>query len=132
MDTEEQKAGLKILVAEDNFVNRTLLSKIFEKLGYQATLTNNGLEAYHAFDSQFYDIVFMDIEMPQMDGYEVTKKLRERFKGEARQPVIIALTAYSMGGELENCIKQGMDDYLAKPFTMADVEKVAEKALLSK
>jgi CheY-like chemotaxis protein len=129
MQIEKNSAPLNILVAEDDIVNRTLLSKIFDKLGYRATIAENGLEAYNAFDAQFYDIVFMDIEMPEMNGYEVTKKLRERFNGEARQPYIIALTAHSLGGEMEKYIQLGMNTYIAKPFTLVEVEKLLAEVI---
>ena len=128
MKPEKKNTSFQILVAEDDIVNRTLLSKIFERLGYNVTIKVNGLEAYNAFDTQFYDLVFMDIEMPQMNGFEATKKLRERFAG-ARQPIIIALTAHSIGGELEKYRKLGINNYLAKPFTMAEVEKMVVDAI---
>jgi CheY-like chemotaxis protein len=124
MNPDQNKTDLKILVAEDNFVNRTLLKKIFEKLGYDAHLSNNGLEAVNAFDTDYYHLVFMDIEMPEMDGFEATEKIKERFKNESRSPVIVALTANSLSGERERCMQHGMDDYLAKPFTMEDVQRL--------
>jgi CheY-like chemotaxis protein len=124
MAPAEIKADLKILVAEDNFVNRTLLKKIFDKLGYPADLAHDGQEALNAFDVKDYDLVFMDIEMPVLNGFETTKILRERFKNNDKRLVIIALTANSMSGERERCLKNGMDDYLAKPFDIEDVERI--------
>lgn len=118
----------KILVAEDNFVNRTLLRKIFEKYGFNIEMAQDGNEAIRAFENQFFDIVFMDIEMPGKNGFEVTKYLREKFKTESCKPYIIALTANSLEGERERCMKLGMDEYLAKPFSFEDVDKLIRKA----
>lgn len=123
---------IQILVAEDNFVNRTLLKKIFEKIGYAVVLAQDGIDALNAFEKRYYDIVFMDIEMPGKNGFEVTRILRDKFKDPVKKPYIIALTANCLDGERERCIEEGMDDYLAKPFTMNDVEKLIEKALIIK
>jgi CheY-like chemotaxis protein len=119
---------LRILVAEDNFVNRTLLKKIFDRIGLSVDMAEDGNEALKAFDNQFYDLVLMDIEMPEKNGFEVTHILREKYKNDSRQPYIIALTANSLSGERERCLEHGMDDYLPKPFTVEDVASLIGKA----
>ena len=123
-----QGAAMQILIAEDNDVNRVLIRKIFEKLNLSYDLVINGYKAFEAFDNKFYDIVFMDIEMPGMDGFEVTKKLREKFKNQHQKPFIVALTANSLSGERQRCIDLGMNDYLSKPFSAADVQRMVDKA----
>ena len=132
MDTENGNLGqgtsMQILIAEDNDVNRILIRKIFEKLNLTYDIAVNGYQALEAFDNKFYDIVFMDIEMPGMDGFEVTKKLRDKYKGQHQKPFIVALTANSLSGERERCIDLGMNEYLSKPFSTADVQKMVDKA----
>jgi len=132
MDTENvnlaQSATMQILIAEDNDVNRILIRKIFEKLNLSYDIAVNGFQAFEAFDNKFYDIVFMDIEMPGMDGFEVTKKLKEKYKDQHQKPFIVALTANSLSGERERSMDLGMNEYLSKPFSAADVEKMVDKA----
>jgi CheY-like chemotaxis protein len=124
----DHTSPMQILIAEDNDVNRILIRKIFEKLNLPYDISVNGFQALEAFDSKFYDIVFMDIEMPGMDGFEVTKKLREKFKGQNKHPFIVALTANSLSGERQRCIDHGMNDYLSKPFSAPDVQRMVDKA----
>ena len=119
---------INILVAEDNDINRILIRKIFQKTGYDFDIATNGEEAINAFDQKYYDLVFMDIEMPLMDGFEATHKLREKYKDQSVQPFIVALTANSLSGEKKRCIDQGMDEYLSKPFSVEDVHAMIEKA----
>ncbi len=130
MDTRnsEQVAPMQILIAEDNDVNRILIRKIFEKLNLTYDVAVNGYQAFEAFNNKFYDIVFMDIEMPGMDGFEVTKKLREKYKDQHQKPFIIALTANSLSGERERSMDLGMNEYLSKPFSAADVQRMVDKA----
>ena len=126
---EYDKNSVKILIVDDNDVNRILIRKIFEKTGYDFEIAGSGPDALEAFNSDFFTIVFMDIQMPAMDGYEVAGILREKFKSEARKPFIVALTANSLSGERERCLENGMNEYLAKPFSANDVRNMIDKSL---
>ena len=119
---------MKILIAEDNDVNRVLIRKIFERLNLPYDMAINGIQAFEAFDKKFYDIVFMDIEMPGMDGFEAAKKIREKYNNQGKQPFIVALTANSLPGERQHCLDNGMNEYLPKPFSAADVQRMVDKA----
>jgi len=103
---------LDILVAEDNIINQKMILKVLEKLGYNAVVANNGREAIQMLDQQFYDLILMDVQMPEMDGLECTRYIRENNE---RQPVIIAMTANAMVEDKEECLKAGMNNYIAKP-----------------
>jgi CheY-like chemotaxis protein/anti-sigma regulatory factor (Ser/Thr protein kinase) len=103
---------LDILVVEDNTINQKMILKVLEKLGYKAVVANNGREAIQMLDKQFYDLILMDVQMPEMDGLECTRYVRENYE---RQPVIIALTANAMVEDKEECLKAGMNNYIAKP-----------------
>jgi CheY-like chemotaxis protein len=103
---------LDILVAEDNTINQKMILKVLEKLGYNAVVANNGREAIQMLDQQFYDLVLMDVQMPEMDGLECTRYIRENCE---RQPVIIAMTANAMVEDKEECLKAGMNNYIPKP-----------------
>jgi PAS domain S-box-containing protein len=105
---------LRLLLAEDNAVNRTVALKILERMGYRADVARNGREAVQAVERECYDVVLMDIQMPEMDGVEATVKIRDRL-GENR-PWIIALTANALEGDRERYLGVGMDDYVSKPL----------------
>lgn len=109
------KRPLKILVADDHSTNRLLAVTYLEKLGYRADSVSNGLEVLDALDTKVYDVIFLDCQMPEMDGYTVAEKLRQRFTPTTR-PWIIALTASVFKEEQEKCFTSGMDDFVAKPF----------------
>ena len=104
---------LSILVAEDNLINQKLIQRILEKLGYTSTLACNGKEVLAALADKQFDIILMDIQMPEMDGLEATRIIRSEF---IIQPFIVALTANAMEEDKETCIKSGMNDYLSKPI----------------
>src|SRR5690606_41743996 len=110
----------------DNPVNQTLALHILKKLGYNATLVENGLQALEAVDRLDYDIIFMDIQMPDLDGLAATQRIRKIKK---KQPIIIAMTANAMQGDREKCLDAGMNDYLSKPVRLEDVVKVLDKWL---
>jgi len=107
-----------ILVVEDNAVNQELMVKILKKLGYTASVANNGEEAVEAVAQQHYDLVFMDCQMPILDGYEATGRIRSR-ENDGQHTIIIAMTANTMPGDKDKCIASGMDDYIPKPLDIS-------------
>lgn len=115
---------LRILVAEDNLVNQKLAMKILGKLGYEADLAKNGKEVVEMIGNQQYDIILMDVQMPEMDGLEATRMIRTCAEV---QPVIIAVTANVMSGDRDDCIQAGMDDYISKPIELPELLKQLEK-----
>jgi PAS domain S-box-containing protein len=112
---DENRPALRILVAEDNEVNRRLALLLLEKMGYSADVAVNGVEALEAVRRERYDIVLMDVEMPEMDGLEASRRIHHEWTGKDR-PRIIAMTANAMQGDRETCLNAGMDDYLSKPI----------------
>jgi PAS domain S-box-containing protein len=127
---EELRAGCRILLAEDNKVNQMVAQKILERLGYSAKIAENGLKAAEACKTAAYDLVFMDIQMPVMDGFAAARRIRQNEKTAGRQPVpIIAMTANAMKGDREKCLKGGMDDYISKPVTVEGIGKMLDKWL---
>jgi CheY-like chemotaxis protein/HPt (histidine-containing phosphotransfer) domain-containing protein len=109
------QSSLRILLAEDNAVNQKVALKLLDQLGYRADVVSNGLEALDALDRQGYDVVLMDVQMPELDGLDATRRIRERWKAEAR-PYVVAMTANAMPEDREACRAAGMDDYVAKPI----------------
>ena len=111
---------LSILLVEDNLVNQKVALRFLERLGYRADAVANGLEAIRALEDRPYDLVFMDLQMPEMDGFEAAREIRLRLPDE-RQPVIIALTANALQGDRDACLAAGMDDFITKPVKLADI-----------
>jgi len=110
-----EKIPLRILIAEDNPVNAKLVVRLFEQMGYRVDVTANGLEVLDAVKRQPYDMVFMDIQMPEMDGLEATRRIQADLP-EHQQPIIVAVTANALQGDRERCLKEGMHDYISKPI----------------
>ncbi|MEJ0089496.1 MAG: response regulator [Limisphaerales bacterium] len=124
---------LRILLVDDNEINQKVAARILHQIGYKPGLAGNGSEALEALDKNACDLVFMDVMMPEMDGLEATRIIRERQRHSAAHPnyggriVIIALTAHAMQGDRDKCLDAGMDDYLAKPIRPADIRNMIEK-----
>jgi signal transduction histidine kinase/CheY-like chemotaxis protein len=116
---------LSVLLVEDNMVNRTLALEMLQRLGCDAMHAGNGVEALDALEKQEFDVVLMDCQMPVMDGFIATRKLREREEQKKKEPTrVVALTANALAGDREACIAAGMNDYLAKPFTLAQLRNI--------
>jgi two-component system, sensor histidine kinase and response regulator len=118
--------SLRILVVEDNQVNQRLAMRLLEKRGHQVTLAGNGLEAVAAVEKTTFDLVLMDLQMPEMDGFEATAALREREKEMGTHLPVIALTAHALKGDEEQCLEAGMDGYLTKPIRPQELDAVLE------
>ncbi|WP_392535180.1 response regulator [Nostoc sp. C117] len=121
-----QVLPLKILLVEDNLVNQKIALKLIERLGYKADVANNGVEAIKAIQQQFYDLVFMDVQMPEMDGLEATRHIRNKISLN-RQPKIVAMTASARAEDRQECLNAGMDDYISKPIGFDAIEIVIKK-----
>jgi CheY-like chemotaxis protein/HPt (histidine-containing phosphotransfer) domain-containing protein len=115
-------AGLRVLLAEDNLVNQKLVIRFLEKQGHQVVVAGNGKEALACLEQQPFDLVLMDVQMPEMDGLEATRLLRQRERDRGRHLPVIAMTAYAMKGDRERCLEAGMDGYISKPITLADLQ----------
>ena len=118
---------LRILLAEDNVVNQKVALRILGQMGYRADVAGNGLEAIDAVARQTYDVVLMDVQMPELDGFEASRELNRRWPGE-RRPRIVAMTANAMQGDRELCTAAGMDDYVAKPIRVEELVAALERS----
>jgi CheY-like chemotaxis protein/HPt (histidine-containing phosphotransfer) domain-containing protein len=114
---EDAVPPLRILVAEDNPVNQRVVRHMLEKQGHRVRLEGSGAEALDALGQEAFDLVFMDVQMPGMDGLEATGELRKREQGTGRRTPVVALTAHAMKGDRERCLQAGMDDYVTKPLS---------------
>lgn len=122
-----QKQKIRILLVEDNVVNQRVALKILKKYGYDADVAGNGREALAACSHKHYDIILMDVQMPDMDGYEATAHIRDKQANSGQRSIIIAMTAHAMKGDRELCLSAGMDDYLAKPLEPRTMIGVLER-----
>ena len=116
---------LNILVAEDNTINQKLINRLFQILGYSIHLAANGLEVLDALKRLQIDIIFMDIQMPEMDGLEATRQIIDTYG--VQRPLIIAITANAHQIDKDRCIATGMDDFLNKPLSLLQVKSCIEK-----
>jgi CheY-like chemotaxis protein len=117
---------LRILLAEDNPVNQKLAVCLLEKQGHSVAVVGNGQEALTALEKESFDVVLMDVQMPEMDGFEATAAIREKEIGAQRRVPIVAMTAYALKGDRERCLEAGMDGYVSKPFRAAELAAVIE------
>jgi signal transduction histidine kinase/HPt (histidine-containing phosphotransfer) domain-containing protein len=130
--TLAERLPLRILLCDDNAINQKVASRILAQLGYKPDLAGNGVEALSALDKTPYDLIFMDVMMPEMDGLEATHNIRDRQKLGAhphyqRPIIIVAMTAQAMQGDREKCLESGMDDYLSKPIRPKDLRETLER-----
>ena len=116
---------VRILLAEDNMVNQMVALRLLKRLGYRADVAANGLEVLEALDRQAYDVVLMDVQMPEMDGLEATRRI---VADERPRPRIIALTANVMTGDRERYLEAGMDDYISKPIRMPELVEALQQS----
>jgi CheY-like chemotaxis protein len=114
-----KKYPLRILLAEDNAVNQKLALRILEQMGYRADIASNGLEAVESIERQSYDVILMDVQMPEMDGLEATRQILTKWP--TSHPSIIGLTANALEGDREACLAAGMSDYISKPIRVNEL-----------
>jgi len=115
-----QRHPLRILLAEDNVVNQKLALRLLQRMGYRADVAGNGIEVIESIERQPYDLVLMDVQMPEMDGLEATRRITSRWPARDR-PRIVAMTANAMAGDREQCLAAGMDDYVTKPIRVDEL-----------
>jgi CheY-like chemotaxis protein len=126
------EGSLNILVVEDNQVNQKIASAMLGKMGHRVTLAMNGVEAVAKWGEGNFDLIFMDMQMPEMDGLEATRQIRSEEQAKGRHIAIIAMTANAMSGDRERCVASGMDDYVSKPISRRSLEEAIERFELSK
>jgi two-component system, sensor histidine kinase and response regulator len=125
---EQQKQNVLILLVDDNVINQKIALKIVSKMGYRADVAQNGQEAIEVLNEVDYNLVFMDCQMPILDGYEATRIIRnETFKTINPKVPIVAMTAHAMKGAKEQCIAAGMDDYISKPIAPDTIAEMIRK-----
>jgi CheY-like chemotaxis protein len=128
-DGREPSASLRILLAEDNAVNQRLASRLMEKRGHSVVVAGNGREALEALEKESFDLVFMDVQMPVMDGFEATAAIRKKEGAVGNRVPIVALTAHAMKGDREKCLAVGMDGYLTKPIRPQELDEILKTYL---
>jgi CheY-like chemotaxis protein len=127
MDPEMAKNHpLRILLAEDILVNQKLALRLLQQMGYRADVASNGIEAVQSVERQPYDVILMDVQMPEMDGLEASRRICARWP-RGQRPTIIAMTANAMQGDREMCLEAGMDDYVSKPIRPDELVKALMK-----
>jgi CheY-like chemotaxis protein len=125
LTTPRENRPLDILVAEDNLVNQKVITRLLSKRGHQVTVVGNGLEAVDAVRKRSFDLVFMDVQMPELDGLEATRRIRSMQSAARQSPVrIVALTAHAMKSDRDQCLAAGMSDYLSKPIVPAELDAI--------
>ena len=127
----EDGRRFKILVADDNVVNQIVATRCLEKKGHTVVLAESGKKAVAAWREQPFDLILMDVQMPDMDGFEATAAIREQEKFGAKHVPIIAMTAHAMVGDRGRCLAAGMDDYISKPVNASDLFAVIKRLMLA-
>jgi CheY-like chemotaxis protein len=125
-DMPRETARLHVLLAEDNRVNQTLAVRLLEKRGHSVFVACNGRQAVDAFDTGVFDLILMDVQMPEMNGYEATTAIREKERETGGHVPIIAMTAHAMKGDRERCLAAGMDRYISKPIDTRELLETVE------
>jgi CheY-like chemotaxis protein len=126
--TLAQRLPLRLLLADDNIVNQRVCHAVLNRLGYKVKIVGTGIEVLEALDSAPYDIIFLDVQMPDMDGYETARRVRARWAdNETDRPRMIALTANAMPGDRDLCLEAGMDDYISKPMQIQVLQTTLER-----
>jgi two-component system sensor histidine kinase/response regulator len=125
-DGRDSSAFLNVLLVEDNAVNQRLAARLLEKRGHRVMVAANGLEALTALEKNAFDLVFMDVQMPEMDGIEATAEIRKKEQLGGKHQAVIALTAHAMKGDEERCLNAGMDGYLSKPIRPSELDAILE------
>ena len=125
-DARDPRSSLRVLLVEDNAVNRLLATRLLENRGHRVVVAENGREALAALENESYDLVFMDVQMPEMDGFEATVAIRGREKTTGKHQPIVALTAHAMKGDQQRCLNAGMDGYLSKPIRPQELDEILE------
>jgi CheY-like chemotaxis protein len=127
----DQMAGrlpLRLLIADDNAVNQKVAVMLLQRLGYKADAVANGCEVLQALDTRIYDLILLDVQMPEMDGYEAARRIAARWQAnEAGRPRMIAMTGNAMQGDREKCLEAGMDDYITKPVRIEELRAILER-----
>jgi CheY-like chemotaxis protein/HPt (histidine-containing phosphotransfer) domain-containing protein len=121
-----RRLPLRLLLADDNPINQKVTLSVLHKLGYRADIANNGLEVLKALEQKAYDILFLDVQMPEMDGLEAARHICQRWPTEKR-PCIIAMTGNALTGDREKCLSAGMDDYISKPVRVGDLQSALRR-----
>ena len=121
-----RRLPLRLLLADDNPINQKVGLSVLHRLGYRADLANNGVEVLEALEQKAYDILFLDVQMPEMDGLEAARKICQKWSADKR-PRIIAMTGNALVGDREKCLQAGMDDYISKPIRISDLQSALER-----
>jgi len=125
----QARGRFSVLLAEDNVINQKLAARILENRGHKVTIAGNGQEALEALETGHFDVILMDVQMPVLDGFQATGRIREGERGSDRHIPIVAMTAHAMKGDREKCLASGMDDYVTKPLKPVDLLKTLEQAV---
>jgi CheY-like chemotaxis protein len=123
-----KKYPLRILLAEDNPVNQKVAARILERMGYRVDVVGDGIEALVAVDAINYDLILMDVQMPEMDGLEATRRIRELPPKSGRRPQIVAMTASALESDRQAAFDAGMDDFVGKPVRIEDLQNLVMRA----
>jgi CheY-like chemotaxis protein len=131
-EVKPASSQFRILLAEDNLVNQRLAVRMLERMGHRAVVALTGQEALNALRTEKFDLVLMDVQMPEMDGFAATREIRRSEQGRQKHIPVIAMTAHAMKGDRETCLEAGMDDYIAKPVNREELRQVIERVMKGK